>query len=396
MDNEDTNLVNIRPLKNISKQDTIELFNYMVNIRREIHKNPELSGNEYNTQQLVINELSDLGVCNKKVAGTGVFGTIEKSNPAIAIRAELDALKVDEKINKPYKSKVNGVSHSCGHDVHTAVLLGVAKFLSMHNDFTDKTVNFLFQPDEECNAGATKMIEDGCIQNTSVIFSGHVQPYLNVGEIEYMHGVSNATSTSFFITINGKSGHGAYPHSTVDPIVVASNLVLSLQTIVSRNVSPTDSLVISVCTIKAGTATNQIPSNCTLSGTIRALSNEVMDYAIVRINELLKGLELSFNVTTSVAFEKGYPLLINKQASKKVEQMLLDNYDKDVIKHKKNASLGVEDFAFYLHDIDGMYVNFGCKLSDNNLSLHNENFDVEETCMLYMLEYYLLCIKTFE
>lgn len=368
---------------------------YIINIRRYIHQYPELSKKEFNTQKYIIEQLDNLGIYNYKIAGTGVIGKIYGEGYKIGIRGDMDGLPIEEKSNKNYKSKNKGISHCCGHDGHMAVVLGVAKILIENKNTFKESVTLLFQPDEEDTGGAKAIIKEGGIKNLDFLFGGHLDPSLSVGDISYRHGIVNASSDTFNIEIIGESAHGAYPEKSRDSIVIMSHLIITIQSIVSRNLSPLENGVISIGTISGGNVYNQIAGETKITGTIRTLDNETREKIKKRLIDICDGTEKTFNVEINFKLERGYDCLVNGEISKKVEKMFKKTYDMEKIIYKIKPSLGVEDFAYYAKEVPAMFLQFGCKIDGIEKFLHNEKFDFDEKALLEMTNYYLNCIKAF-
>ena len=277
-------------------------------IRRHIHANPELSYQEYNTSQFVQDKLADLGIPFETKATTGVVGLIKGKNPTsriIALRADMDALPIDEENDVPYKSKNKGVMHACGHDVHTTVLLGAAKILNEIKEDFEGTIKLIFQPGEERNpGGASYMIKDGVLDNPRPqgIIALHVNPSLEAGKLSFRKGRVMASADEIYITIRSKGGHAAAPHLTADTILIASQMIVSLQQIISRNCNPLSPSVLSICSIEGGHTTNVIPSEVKMMGTFRAMdeawrfkAHELMTKQAVGLVEAM-GAEIDFRI----------------------------------------------------------------------------------------------------
>ncbi len=367
---------------------------YMVGVRRHIHRNPELSKSEYNTQKYIMNQLTKMGIENRKVAETGVEAFIPGSSEhTIAFRADMDALSIQEETGAEYASIKDGVSHACGHDAHCAILLGLAYYLKDENKYGN--VKLLFQPDEEDTAGALRMIRDGCLVDVDRIFGLHVMPYLKSGQIEYKHGEMNANSTTIEITVNGISAHAAYPNEGIDVIYVISSLVVNLQSIISRNFSPFKSAVLSFGQINGGTAHNQLPESASIRGTLRTLSKEDKRNVESRVMDIIKGFEMAYNVNIDLKLEDGYAALINGDCTYVIEKKVFSKYDDNTVFLKKTPSLGVEDFAYYLEEVDGMFVHLGCGNETLSHPLHSSKFNIAEECMSYGLQFYLDCLEVY-
>ncbi len=368
---------------------------YMVKIRRHLHKYPELSRNEFETQKYIMEQLDKLGIRNYKIATTGVIGEIGSGSKCIGFRADMDGLPIEEVSDKKYKSKNIGVSHSCGHDVHMAALLGLAKRIKEKEIKLKCCVRFIFQPDEEDEGGAKRIIEEGGIEDVTYLFGGHVNPTLEVGVVCYRHKEMNGSSDMIRIEVSGLSSHGAYPEDGKDSIVIMSSLIMIIQTIVSRNISPLNSGVITFGTICGGEVYNQVSNSVVVTGTIRSLSEKIRKKIIKRIIEICDGIEKLYNIEVNCEIKKGYDSLVNSNISYDIENMLRRKYDSKKILYKEHPSLGVEDFSYYCKKTDCFFVQFGCKIEREPKFLHNNSFDVNENVLEEMVNYYMNCLETF-
>ncbi len=355
-----------------------EIFEDMVDVRRHLHKHPELSNEEYKTQEFIMNFLKDLDIECFPCANTGVVATFGKIKPCIGIRADIDALPIQEINDINYKSTKPGVMHACGHDVHTTILLGTAKILKEMENQLQNSVKLLFQPAEETTGGALPMIQEGVLEGVDYVIGLHVMPYLEVGQIEIKHGQLNAASNGIHIKIKGQSGHGAYPEKGVDSIMVSANLLTALQTIVSRNTSPLDSTVLSFGTIQGGQKANIICDEVNLKGTLRTLTPESRAYSLKRIEEITKHVCIAHQADYEINIEEGYEPLINDNDLVDYIKKTLEN-DFDIV-HKDKPSLGVEDFSYFSNRVKGAFYHLGCSNHRSN-SLHQNDFDVDENCI---------------
>ncbi|MGE5679229.1 MAG: M20 metallopeptidase family protein, partial [Pseudomonadota bacterium] len=293
------------------KKRTEEVFDELVAIRRDLHMNPELSGKEFRTSAKICEYLDGWGVEYKSgVAGTGVVAIIQgkKAGRTVAARADIDALPIAEKCESEYRSQNVGVMHACGHDVHTTVQLGVAKLIKEMEDELAGNVKLFFQPAEEDIGGAERMVAEGCMSEPEVdnVIGLHVMPYLDAGNVELKYGKLNASSGEFYINIKGKSGHGAYPDTAVDAIVIAGNVITALQSMVSRNVSPLESVVLSIGKVNGGVKNNIIADTVAMSGTLRTLDEAARNRAKAAIMRLAEGTAAAYGGEAEVWFEDGY------------------------------------------------------------------------------------------
>ena len=299
-----------------------EIKDLLVALRRDFHENPELGFEEWRTSGKIKEFLTNEGIEYIETAKTGVCGIIKgtlkddsKKDRCIALRADIDGLPMDDKKTCSYSSKVKGRMHACGHDAHTTILLGAAKLLSRHRDKFSGTVKLLFEPAEETTGGAPIMIEEGVLENPRVekIIGLHVEETLDAGEIMIKKGVVNAASNPFTIKIKGRGGHGAYPHTAIDPIVMASQVVLGLQTIVSREIKPVNPAVVTVGSINGGTAQNIIPDEVILKGVIRTMTLEDRAYAKERLREIATSICTAMRGECEIDIEESYPCLYNNR-----------------------------------------------------------------------------------
>lgn len=366
-----------------------EIFHELVEIRRDFHMYPELSEQEYRTSNKICEYLSAWGIDHiKGVAKTGVVAIIrgKKKGITVGARADIDALPVKEVNDLPYKSLNEGVMHACGHDVHTAVHLGVAKILKEMEDELEGNVKIFFQPAEETVGGAKPMIKEGHLNNPKLdyILSLHVMPQLDAGHIQLKYGKLNASSNEFSIRVIGKSSHAAYPEEAIDPIVVSAHIVLGLQSIVSRNISPLNSAVVTIGQIHGGVKNNIIPGEVTISGTLRTLDEETRKFAINRIREVAENTAKAYGAKALVDIEEGYPVLINDDEVVDIlKEIGEETLGKDKVSFKEFPSLGADDFSFFLEKVRGAYYFLGCGNKDKGWTapIHNEKFMVDEECL---------------
>lgn len=333
-------------------------------IRRDLHAHPELSYEEERTSETVAGALSAWGIpLARGIGGTGVVGIVEGRAPgrAIGLRADMDALPVQEINSFPHTSKVPGKMHACGHDGHTAMLLGAAYYLSRHRDF-DGTVYLIFQPAEEGGAGAQRMIDEGLFERfpMDAVFGMHNWPGMATGTFGVTPGPMMASSNEFEVVIRGRGCHAAQPHKGVDPVMVAVQIAQSWQTIVSRNTNPHDSAVLSITQIHAGTTTNIIPDEAKLIGTVRTFTLPVLDMMEARMRTIAEHTATAFDATVNFEFKRSYPPLINhaKETSLAVE-VLQSIVGTERVNPQVEPTMGAEDFAFMLQHKPGCYVFIG-------------------------------------
>ena len=333
-------------------------------VRRDIHKHPEMGYKEYRTSDLVAEQLTAWGYqVTRGLGGTGVVGQLKRGtgSKSIGLRADMDALPIDEGTGLPYASCNTGIMHACGHDGHTAMLLAAAKHIAQKATFSG-TVNLIFQPAEEGLGGAKKMMEDGLFKQfpCDAIFGMHNMPGHPQGHLVMRDGAAMASSDNVTITIEGTGGHGAMPHRAADPVVAASAIVMGLQSIVARNVDPQEMAVITVGAFNAGIANNVIPQLATLRLSVRALNREVRELLEKRITELTHAQAQSYGVKASIDYKRGYPVLVNHMAETDfVQQVAEELVGKDRVLRNPRALTGSEDFAFMLEEVPGCYLLIG-------------------------------------
>ncbi len=333
-------------------------------VRRDIHRHPEMGYKEYRTSDLVAQQLSAWGYqVTRGLGGTGLVGQLKKGTGerSIGIRADMDALPIDEATGLSYASCNVGIMHACGHDGHTAMLLAAAKHLAQHGQFSG-TLNVIFQPAEEGLGGAKKMMEDGLFKQfpCNAIFAMHNMPGQPQGHLVLRDGSAMASSDNVTITLHGKGGHGAMPHLSVDPVVAGSAVVLGLQSIVARNIDPQHMAIITVGAFNAGVANNVIPQTATLRLSVRSLDREVRVLLEQRICELVQAQATSYGVTAEIDYQRGYPVLVNHLAETDFARAVAEELvGADRVVRQGHALNGSEDFAFMLEEVPGSYVLIG-------------------------------------
>ena len=372
----------------------------MTEWRRYLHEIPELCFEEVMTSDFVAKKLEEFGIeVHRGLAKTGVVGRLvgrTDNGRAIALRADMDALPVYEANDVPYKSKIEGKMHACGHDGHTTMLLGAAKYMAETRNF-DGTVYFVFQPAEEGGGGGRVMIEEGLFDDFPVesVWGMHNWPGLEVGKLAVMPGPMMAGTAVFDAVIHGKGGHAAMPHQTVDPIVIASQVVGALQAIASRNTHPVDSLVVSVTQIHAGDAYNVIPPSVVLRGTVRTYSEEVMKVAEERMRAIIEGIPAANGGSGELDFRYGYPATVNSEAETVVAAdvaaglMGAENVIDDL-----QPSMGGEDFAYMLQKKPGAYVWIGNGPAGPGEGLHNPGYDFNDEVLTWGASYWTQLVET--
>lgn len=367
-----------------------QVFPEVVALRREIHANPELAFEETETAALVCRWLDKHNIpYQKNIAQTGVVALIKGKSPetkCIALRADMDALPILEKNDLPYKSRNDGKMHACGHDVHTASLLGSAYILNELKDSFTGTVKLIFQPSEEkIPGGASVMIGEGVLQNPAVegIFGQHVFPELEAGKVGFRPGMYMASADELHVTVTGKGGHGALPHNLVDPVLISAHLIVALQQLVSRRAKPTIPTVLSFGKVIANGATNVIPDKVHLEGTFRTLDEHWRVEAHQLMTELAANLAKSMGGSCDFRIDKGYPFLSNDeeltQASIKAAKAYLG--DENVI--DLDIRMTAEDFAYYSHHAPACFYRLGTANNEKGINspVHTATFDIDETAL---------------
>lgn len=370
---------------------------WAIRLRQDFHRWPEIGNEEYRTAERIQWELKNLDIDIVRMLSTGIVGSLKKNqgNKTVALRADMDALPIQETVSLPFSSERKGMMHACGHDVHMAILLGTAMVLSKIKNKINGSVNFIFQPAEETTGGAKRMIKRGCLHpKTDYILGLHVKPDLPAGTIGIKYGKVHASSDTFQITVKGKNSHGAYPDLGIDSIVAASQIVTGVQSIAARNISPLNSAVISIGTIRGGTALNLIADTVILEGTIRALDHGSREFLRNRLKEMAQGIAKAHRAKADVRFKKGYPVLMN------------DNLIVDIIKNVaicetgiekivelKEPTMGVEDFAYYLEKVPGAFFFLGSGYKGReNEGIHSGGFEVDEKCIVVGIQMEVMCV----
>ncbi len=368
------------------KSITMEIEEKVIEIRRHLHSNPELSLQEYNTTEYIYNMLKDTNIeLQKCSSGTGIIGILNGrgKGPTLGIRADIDALPIVEETELSFASKNQGVMHACGHDVHTSVLIGTAIVLDRLKDSFNGTIKFIFQPAEETMQGAKYMIDEGVLKNPDLdhIICLHTWPFTDAGKIGVRHGAIMASANRFEIEVYGTGGHAAHPHKSVDAIPIAAQIVSSLQQIVSRKLSPIDSAVLTIGQIHGGTADNIIAKKVTISGTVRTLKTEVSENIKQSMEEISQNIAKAFNGDAKVNYYPGSPPVINdKQMVDLLAEVVTENLGESCLEYLEEPSLGGEDFAFYLQHVNGMLFRLGTRneLEASQRGLHNPGIIFDE------------------
>ena len=368
-------------MKKINKIVNEELFEWIRDIRRTIHQWPELGFKEEKTSAFIAQTLKQLGIKYKTgIAQTGIVGKLitDEKAPTIALRADIDALPITEETGLPFASQNPGVMHACGHDGHTAIVLGAARLLQ--EDPPEGNVVFIFQPAEESDGGAKPMIEEGVLEGVDMIFGGHIERDNYAGIIGIKSGVHTAYTDAFEIKITGKGGHAARPHETVDSLLLASQIVINMQTIISRDIDPVHPAVLTVGYMRSGTVYNAIADRAILRGTIRTTDETIREQIIDKVRKLCASFAILHGADIQFTNKPGYPPIINDEVSleyaKSVAEKLIG---KDNVVTLPYPSLGGEDFSYYLLKVPGCFVRFGAaKDGHEKIASHCPKFDFDE------------------
>ena len=360
-----------------------------IEIRHHLHANPELSYQEFETSKFIQKKLNEFGISHRIMATTGVVGIIEGKNPAkkaIALRADMDALPIQEENQVSYKSKNAGIMHACGHDVHTTCLLGAAKILSELRSEWEGTVKLIFQPGEERNpGGASILIKEGVLENPKpeAIFGLHVHPQLETGKLSFRSGKVMASADELYITIRSKGGHAAAPQSTADTILIASQLIVSLQQIISRNRDPFSPSVLSITSFQGGYTTNVIPSEVKLMGTFRAMDEAWRFKAHELIRKQATELVHSMGAEIDLVIDVGYPTVYNNEKLNSISRSLAENYLGSENILETELRMGAEDFGYYSQVIPGCFYRLGSGNQSKGISagVHTPTFNIDENAI---------------
>ncbi|WP_285010419.1 M20 metallopeptidase family protein [Pedobacter faecalis] len=371
------------------KQLSADIFEQVVGYRRHLHANPELSFKEYETSAFIKARLSEWGIPFKEMADTGVVALIEGALPServIALRADMDALPILEANDKPYASKNAGVMHACGHDVHSSSLLGTAYILNTLKDKFAGTVKLIFQPAEELlPGGASILIKEGVLESPPVqnIIGQHVMPLIDAGKVGFRSGIYMASTDELYVTVRGKGGHGAQPHQNIDPVLIASHIIVALQQIVSRNADPRLPSVLSFGKVEANGATNIIPNEVKIEGTFRTLDEDWRREAKLRMKKMAEGMAESMGGSCEFRIMDGYPFLINEPAlTANVREFAEDYLGKENVVDL-DIWMAAEDFAYYSQVTNACFYRLGTgnKAKNTTYSVHTPNFDIDEDAL---------------
>ncbi|ADL12905.1 M20 metallopeptidase family protein [Acetohalobium arabaticum] len=382
-------------LENQLKKEVQKVSNRVVEWRRDFHRHPELAFQEERTSRKVRELLTSWGIKTETVAQTGIIGLLEGSNrgKTVAIRADIDALPITEETNLPYRSQEEGKMHACGHDAHTAIALGVAKVLTKFKDSLDGNIKFIFQPAEEGAGGAKPMIEAGALDKPPVeaIFGFHVWPDLPSGKIGLKKGPIMASADDLKLTIKGQGAHGARPHQGRDPITIGADTIVALQQLVSREVEARQPTVLSIGSFQAGSTYNVIPDKAVIKGTLRTLNPEVRSYIKERMTEVIDSLTQALQADYELEYNCQLPPTVNTPGYIEVLKEVAEEVSPGSSIVLNEASMGSEDFGYFLQEVPGAYFMLGTRNPDQGVvhPIHSSKFDLDEAVLPLGVE--ILC-----
>nr|WP_239534862.1 amidohydrolase [Solibacillus kalamii] len=374
----------------------------MVDWRRHLHENPELPFQEVQTARMVEDILAGYGIkVQRNIGGHGVVEILKggKTGPTIALRADMDALPIQQKNDVPYKSRVPNVMHACGHDAHTATLLGVAKILSKDEDQLYGTVKFIFQPaEEQFPGGAIQMLEEGVLEGGDAIFGNHVLSSVPLGNFTVPKGSATASSDYVRIRIIGKGGHSSAPHTSVNPIVIGAQIITQIHLLMSQKLNPVQPVVAAITVFNSGGTINVIPEEAAIEGTVRTFNQEQRENVQTILTHILNNVTVTYGATYEMEYTRGYPQLVNTEKETKVVRDLLDNINHlNVV--EMHPIMASEDFAYYLQQVPGVYFYTGSAIDDPTTQFpqHHPKFNIDEQAMknsakgfLSIVHYYLV------
>ncbi len=375
-----------------------DILDWMIRIRRVIHRYPEPAFEERRTAETICEILSDLGIpFRSRIAGTGVIAFLGKQKgpdrSAVAMRADMDALPIQEDTGLAFSSGRPGLMHACGHDGHVAMLLGSARLLQEMDAGNQGPIRLLFQPAEEGKGGAREMVREGCLDGVGLIFGGHIDCHFPVGQIAVQEGLICAYADRFQADITGKGGHAARPHEANDALVAACHFVTMVQSLLTRRINPQFPAVISIGQMNAGTVPNAIAQNAVLKGTIRTTDEKTRQRVFLELEFLAKGIEASFGTRCKLGFGDSYPPVINSPEATKIARLAAEAISgKDSVIPYPLPSLGGEDFSFYLEKVPGCFVRFGAaRPGHKNPPAHSSKFDFNEEVLATGAAFFAEC-----
>jgi len=353
-------------------------------MRRDLHQHPELSWQEHQTAERISSALHELGIPHRRLVGTGVVADLTGTGgvPAVALRADIDALPIQEETGLPFASVNDGVMHACGHDGHTSMLLGAAELLARDGDLA-APVRLIFQPAEEKGAGARALMEAGVLENVAVAFAGHLDRHFATGTLVVTDGAVSASTDHFKIRVTGRGGHAARPHETIDAVVVGSLIVTAIQTIVSREIDPSHPSIVTVGRFEAGKVPNVIAGQAELEGTIRAQDPQVREHLKKSIRRMAEAIGQLHQAGLEVEVEEGTPPVVNTpNATALARQAAIEVVGEQHVRTLGRANMGGEDFAYYLEAIPGCYIRFGARPPGaQGFPAHSSRFDFDEAAL---------------
>lgn len=362
-------------------QEAQSLAPWLTELRRDFHRRPEHGNKEFHTSAYICRALESMGLEPKRLLETAVTAELQggRPGPTIALRADMDALPIQEHTDLPYASEVPGMMHACGHDLHMAALLGAARLLSDHREDLCGTVRFLFQPDEELDGGAKRMIEAGCLEGVDWAFGAHVRPELPAGQVGVRYGASYAASNPFKITLRGRAAHGAEPQNGADTIVAGAQIVTALQTLVSRRVSPTESAVLTIGSFHAGSQCNILAGEAVLEGILRTFGEENRKKLTGAMTDLVEGVAAAMDVEAMVDITWGYPGVVNDKAATALVQRAAETLlGTDRVTVLNEPVMTTEDFGFFLQKVPGCFYHIGV---GSPAPLHSDQFNPDESAL---------------
>ena len=367
------------------KNEVNSIKDYIVELRRHFHKNPEPSWKEFETSEFIKEELKNLEIPFEEIAKTGVIAKIGRGNKKVALRADIDALEIEELNNKEYKSEKKGLMHACGHDGHIAMLLGAAKILKKYESELKGEIRLIFQPAEELGEGAKEIIKERGLEGVDNIFGIHLWSGLGTGKLSIMPGEIMASADLFSIKIKGKGGHGSMPHQGVDAAVIGASIVLNLQTIVSREISSLEPTVVSVGKIVSGTRYNIIAHEALIEGTVRSFNDELRQTIPERIKRISENIAKAHRAEAELEYLWGPPPLKNDaESAQRAKKCAKSFFGEDSINNPIGKIMAAEDFAYYLKEIPGVFafVGSGNKEKGTDFPHHHPKFDIDEDALL--------------
>lgn len=368
-------------------ESALGMKEWLVGVRRQLHAVPEVGKAEFETQKTVCAHLDALGI-PYTTSRTSIVALVKGARPGkvIGIRADMDALPVNEPENRSYASRNKGYMHACGHDAHMTVALGAARYFAEHASELEGSIKMLFQPAEETSGGAADMIADGCLENPRVdhVIGLHVMPDVPVGKIEIKHGALNGASDYLEVLVRGMGAHAAYPDTGIDAIMIAGKVVDALHSIVSRNVSPLQEAVLTLGTIQGGSRNNIIADEVKMTGTIRTTDPKVRAMIAERVRAIAANIPAAFGGSGEASIRAGYSALINNDRVVDLIAGVAESVlGQGSVLWKEKPSLGVEDFSFFLQERPGAFYHLGCGNAGKGITapLHSNNFDIDEDCL---------------